>query len=63
MIKPRGYRRHREKAGPSKIISASANLLPRRVYTLQVKKRRGNCIISLFGTVYVRFTGTIAVIY
>ncbi|CAM9462721.1 unnamed protein product [Pylaiella littoralis] len=34
-IKPRGYRRHREKAGPSKIVCASANLLPRRMYTAQ----------------------------
>ncbi|CAM9158668.1 unnamed protein product, partial [Scytosiphon promiscuus] len=34
-VKPRGYRRHREKAGPSKILCTSAKLLPCRVYTAQ----------------------------
>ncbi|CAM9161057.1 unnamed protein product, partial [Ectocarpus sp. 6 AP-2014] len=32
-IKPNGYRRHRERAGPTKVISTSAKLLPSRVYT------------------------------
>ncbi|CAM9660384.1 unnamed protein product, partial [Ectocarpus sp. 13 AM-2016] len=32
-IKPNGYRRHREKAGPTKVICTSAKLLPSRVYT------------------------------
>eukprot|EP00752_Nemacystus_decipiens_P008506 g7596.t1 len=32
-MKPRGYRRHREREGPGKTVSASAKLLPSRVYT------------------------------
>eukprot|EP00903_Cladosiphon_okamuranus_P017255 g15900.t1 len=36
-MKPRGYRRHREKAGPGKSISASAKLLPSRVYTAKAR--------------------------
>ncbi|CAM9254084.1 unnamed protein product, partial [Hapterophycus canaliculatus] len=32
-VRPRGYRRHREKPGPAKIICTSAKLLPCRVYT------------------------------
>lgn len=36
--KPRGYRRHREKAGPGKNVSAPAKLLPSRVYTAKVRR-------------------------
>lgn len=40
--KPGGCRRHREKPGPSKIISTAAKLLPCKMFTKEVRRSSGS---------------------